>query len=231
MKKKSFVFFVIVVGLLLAGCGKAETNSTQQSAEDSSLIGKWEIDYDYYEGKADNVIYNMEFTDGETVILDMDTPAAESINKYRMRYDLNDGKLSMSSNEMTNELNIEVVGDKMYTKKADKDFLVFRKVKNEFQYPYTKSEDASQSLKDTTIPSSEKSEYVFTAGNYEVGTEIPAGKYDVEWVSGLGNCVAGDMIEVFGDDEHTIKNFKNLTLKMNDTIEVKGTLEIKFISK
>lgn len=231
MKKKAFVFLVIVVGLLLAGCGKAETNSMQQSVEDTSLIGKWEIDYDYYEGKADNVIYNMEFTDGETVILDMDTPAAESINKYRMRYDLNDGKLSMSSNEMTNELNIEVVGDKMYTKKADKDFLVFRKVKNEFKYPYTKSEDASQSLKDTTIPSSEKSEYVFTAGNYEVGTEIPAGKYDVEWVSGRGNCFAGDMSETFGEGEYRIKEYKNLTLTKTDTIKVSGTLEIKFISK
>lgn len=96
MKKKSFVFLVIVVGLLLAGCGKAETDSTQQSDEDSSLIGKWEIDYDLYKDdeKMQNFIFNMDFLNDKKVILDL----GEKNDAMRMDLDyVDDGKKFVTS--------------------------------------------------------------------------------------------------------------------------------------
>lgn len=74
-------------------------------------------------------------------------------------------------------------------------------------------------------------EYEFTAGNYVVGEDIPMGKYDVQWISGLGNCITGDMIETFGDNELAIKEYKNVDLIPENKITVDGTVKIKFIAK
>lgn len=227
MKKKSFVFLVIVVGLLLAGCGKAETNSTQLSAEDTSLIGKWEIDYDLYKDdeKMQNFIFNMDFLNDKKVILDL----GEKNDAMRMDLDyVDDGKKIVTSfaGETPVEYPYKFSGKNMeLVTSEDGHKIMLRKVSGNFKNPYTEESDSKQSI---TAP---QKEYTFTAGNYTVEEDIPSGKYDVEWVSGSGNCFAGDMGETFGEGEYRIKEYKNLTLTKTDTIKVSGTLEIKFISK
>ena len=75
-------------------------------------------------------------------------------------------------------------------------------------------------------------EYQLTAGTYVVGEDIPAGKYDVTWQAGLGNCFAGSMIESFGENtERYIKEYKNLSLSVGDEVEVTRTLQVKFTAK
>ena len=76
----------------------------------------------------------------------------------------------------------------------------------------------------------EDKEYVFSAGNYIVGIDIPSGIYNVSLVSGGGNCFAGNMNEIFGTSEYSIKEYKNLTLSSGDTIEITSTLKLKFTS-
>ena len=75
-------------------------------------------------------------------------------------------------------------------------------------------------------------EYQLTAGTYVVGEDMQAGKYDVQWLAGAGNCFAGNMIETFGEDsEYYIKEYKNLSLSVGDEVEVTRTLQVKFTAK
>lgn len=226
MKKKAFVFLVIVVGLLLAGCGKAETNSMQQSVEDTSLIGKWEIDYESYQGGMDDSIVNLNIIDSKNLSMAIQTENDSKITDYEGSYTVDDKFFVISMNDgTTDNFEYEKKGNRMsfnkiFLKKVD-DFT------NKSAVEHTEAEDKPTTENKTPA----QSEYIFTAGNYAVGEDIPSGKYDVEWVSGSGNCFAGDMGETFGEGEYRIKEYKNLTLTKTDTIKVSGTLEIKFISK
>lgn len=220
MKKKSFVFLVIVVGLLLAGCGKAETNSTQQSAENSSLIGKWEIDYEANNGELDNKIANFDFVDSKKILLSI-SAEDNTINTDEGTYTIDNNLIKVLWNAGGY---IESELDWINERTISLDGMVLKKVND---FTFTSVPVASPSNSSLDVPK----EYLFTAGNYTVGEDIPSGKYDVEWVSGSGNCVSGDMIEMFGEGEYRIKKYKNLTLTKTDTIKVSGTLEIKFISK
>lgn len=74
-------------------------------------------------------------------------------------------------------------------------------------------------------------EYTFTAGNYYTDEDIPAGRYDVIWVSGRGTGFGGGMIESFGDRDGYLKEYKNVELTSGDKVKVSGTLAIKFVSK
>ena len=108
---------------------------------------------------------------------------------------------------------------KMYTNKNDK-----------AEDPISESNQSDTA----TIPEPEPTptEYTFTAGNYYVGEDIPAGRYDVTWVSGRGNCFAGGMVETFGENsKYQIKEYKNAELKDGGKVEVSDTLTVKFTSK
>lgn len=221
MKKKSFVFLVIVVGLLLEGCGKAETNSTQQTADDTSLVGKWEIDYEANNAGPNDAIANFNFVDSKKLVLSISGEDDNAIETKEGTYTIDNDVLKVMWNEGGYiESKLERIGEESISL----DGMVLKNVND---FTYTSVPVASPSNSSLDIPQ----EYVFTAGNYTVGEDIPSGKYDVKWVSGSGNCVAGDMIEMFGEGEYRIKEYKNLTLTKTDTIKVSGTLEIKFMSK
>ena len=75
-------------------------------------------------------------------------------------------------------------------------------------------------------------EYELTAGTYVVGEDIPAGKYDVQWISGTGNCFAGEMKEIFGDNpKFHIQEFQNLLLQNGDEVEITLSLKVKLIAQ
>ena len=74
-------------------------------------------------------------------------------------------------------------------------------------------------------------EFSFSAGNYYVGEDIPAGRYDVKWVSGIGNCITNGMIETFADSDSAIQSYSNLDLEKGEKIQVSGSLTIKFTAK
>ena len=219
-KKKAYVLIIIIACVLLAGCGNTESNSTQQTADDTSLVGKWEIDYEANNGELDNKIANFNFVDSRKILLSIsaeDNTISSDEGTYTIDNNFikvlwNAGGYIESELEWINEETISLDG------------MVLKKVND---FTYTSVPVASPSNSSLDIPQ----EYVFTAGNYTVGEDIPSGKYDVEWVSGLGNCFTDGMTESFGDAYTFITKFKNLTLKNGEVIEVTGTLEIKFISK
>lgn len=77
---------------------------------------------------------------------------------------------------------------------------------------------------------------VLTAGNYVVGTDIKAGKYDAIAQAGSGNLfVHGTtrVSEMLGvtDSRYYIPNYNNITLKQGDTIEITSNLKVLFQAK
>lgn len=71
----------------------------------------------------------------------------------------------------------------------------------------------------------------FTAGKYYVGEHIETGRYNMIAVSGRGNCyVSYKVIESFkpGGGSIYIDRYNNVELEEGDTIEVTGSLKIKF---
>ena len=82
-------------------------------------------------------------------------------------------------------------------------------------------------------------------GSYVVGTDIPAGKYDVVAVSGSGNFQGKVASRQFGSlneilaapddpgatDYGWVSRLSNLVLADGDTIEIKGSLNLEFIKK
>lgn len=90
----------------------------------------------------------------------------------------------------------------------------------------TSTENASNKGEDITL----------TAGNYVVGEDIKAGKYDAIAQSGKGNLfVRGttSVNEMLGvtDSQYYIKNYNNITLKDGDTIEITSSLSVLFQAK
>ena len=90
--------------------------------------------------------------------------------------------------------------------------------------------------KSTSAQRSNKgSEYTFKAGNHYVGEDIPAGRYDIIWISGYDNCFVygadgySTLRETFGDSG--ITEYKNAELERNGKIKVNGDLTVRFISK
>lgn len=84
---------------------------------------------------------------------------------------------------------------------------------------------------DTANKAEKGEEFSFSAGNYYVGEDIPAGRYDVKWISGIGNCITNGMIETFADSDSAIQSYSNLDLKKGEKIQVSGSLTIKFTAK
>lgn len=72
----------------------------------------------------------------------------------------------------------------------------------------------------------------FSAGKYTVGTDIPAGTYDITLVSGAGNLFIGDSVnEIFGTDDGQISSYKNASLSEGDIITIDGDVTVSFTSK
>lgn len=77
---------------------------------------------------------------------------------------------------------------------------------------------------------------VLTAGNYVVGTDIKAGKYDAIAQAGRGNIYvkgSSSVIESMGttDDSYYLREYKNITLKNGDTVEITSKLKVKLQAK
>ena len=96
MKKKILILSIVLLGLLLSGCGNSGSDNSEQENDNSSLIGKWEIDYDLYKDdeKMQNFIFNMDFLNDKKVILDL----GEKNDAMRMDLDyVDDGKKFVTS--------------------------------------------------------------------------------------------------------------------------------------
>ena len=97
--------------------------------------------------------------------------------------------------------------------------------------------NSETSLNTNTTPVTLSDKYSFAAGKYEVGVDIPAGKYDVLWTSGDGICYVATkednwvMHERMADTDDAITEYKNITLELGIIIEISGTLNVDFVSK
>lgn len=76
--------------------------------------------------------------------------------------------------------------------------------------------------------------FELTTGNYEVGVDIPRGKYNVKALSGSGNFQGavksqsyGSLNEILGVD-YGSSTFSNLKLELGDTITIKGDVLLEF---
>lgn len=71
-----------------------------------------------------------------------------------------------------------------------------------------------------------------STGQYTVGTDIPAGTYDITLVSGDGNVFIGDSVnEIFGHGQYQIASYRNATLIEGDSIKIDGAVTVCFTSK
>ena len=69
-----------------------------------------------------------------------------------------------------------------------------------------------------------------SAGVYIVGRDIPAGVYDIEWVSGNGNCFTDVVNEIFGNrSDRYITKYKNAPLTTGEEVEIKGNLVLNCV--
>lgn len=83
----------------------------------------------------------------------------------------------------------------------------------------------------------ENASVTLSSGNYTVGSDLPEGTYKVVAVSGNGNLSSSNLFngginEVFGIDDgsgYYTKEFLNLQLEKDITVEIKGNLKVKFI--
>lgn len=78
------------------------------------------------------------------------------------------------------------------------------------------------------------SPFELTTGNYEVGVDIPRGKYNVKALSGSGNFQGkvksqqyGSLNEILGVD-HGSLTYSNLKLELGDNIVIKGDVVLEF---
>ena len=105
--------------------------------------------------------------------------------------------------------------------------------------------DAAQNMATVNQPvSPAPTTFKLGIGSYSVGTDIPAGKYDVTALSGSGNFQGrvasrqlgslNELLAAPGDHGATYgwpSTFSNLTLAAGDTIEIKGSLVLEFTKK
>lgn len=91
----------------------------------------------------------------------------------------------------------------------------------------------------TVVPDPEATTQLLSAGQYVVGDDIPAGKYDVTARSGMGNFM-GDVASLgtFGlnqildaSGEFGSVSYSNLRLEFGDVIEIRGDLQIRMDPK
>ncbi len=91
--------------------------------------------------------------------------------------------------------------------------------------------DSSESNETATSVKGEN--VTLSAGQYTVGEDIKAGKYDIIAQSGKGNVYikgSTSVIEMMGtsDSNYYIKNYNNVNLKNGDTIEITSSLVLLF---
>lgn len=82
--------------------------------------------------------------------------------------------------------------------------------------------------------------FTLAAGQYIVGDDIPAGKYDCEAVSGGGNFTGkvaslgwSSLNEILGVEANSLytKTYSNLRLAVGDSIKVGGDLKVEFVAE
>lgn len=94
-----------------------------------------------------------------------------------------------------------------------------------------------ESVSFSTSSSEQNSEYEteLTAGQYTVATDIPAGTYDIEALSGSGNLISsrGILNEIMSSapDENSTNICENIKLSTNTVLQVFSNLKIKISSK
>lgn len=220
MKKRFFVIFLSIVFLLicLSGC-----------ATKDPLVGKWEF-YD-----SDGNIVNLEFTPSGNIIHDEYSPSG---TWFRMKYEykFKDDELVLSKGQLflENEYTEPDEEEQIISCDLDGETLVLDE-----KYGYAHVDEFTNEYNSDRyeIPAyTNKSGYVFSAGEYAGNKDIPEGNYDIQWISGQGSCTIdyllsdyGKMSETFGDGEGNIKQYKSKFVYSRDDIVITGNLKLKFV--
>lgn len=232
--KNKILAIVLVVVVAAVGLG------VYASEKEEIPIGKWELDYERIGASVDEskAIVNIEIIDDSVFTIAIGNRDTEPLDTTYGKYELTDGNFVLKVNDKIVSTDLAETDDgylewNTYPMKKVNAFTYDSSYFNNKQVQQTQENKVAQ----TTAPaaSTTPTEYTFTAGNYAVGADIAPGTYDIELVSGSGNLYAGSpsnsVIEIFGDRDGYIKEFKNAKLQTGGTVEVKGTLEIRFVKK
>lgn len=103
MKKKILILSIVLLGLLLSGCGNSGSDNSEQENGNSSLIGKWEIDYESYQGGMDDSIVNLDIIDSKNLSMAIQTENDSKITDYEGSYTVDDKFFVISMNDGTTD--------------------------------------------------------------------------------------------------------------------------------
>ena len=108
-----------------------------------------------------------------------------------------------------------------------------KKIKEEEERKQKEQEEQQQREQEEKerLEQLKQNERTFGAGVYEVGIDIPAGKYNIIAISGRGNCYIPLKVNesfVVGGDKYAIDRYNNATLSNGNKIEISGTIKLKF---
>jgi len=107
----------------------------------------------------------------------------------------------------------------------------------EFTKESMSNPNASSSSSSNIITTTKGEDITLTQGNYTVGEDVKAGKYDVIAINGTSgniNIEGGSWHDVLSDKQNNYgweKTYKNLTLKNGQIIEITNGLQIKLEAK
>lgn len=247
----SIILLLIVAVIILSVLfiKEKENNSISTSSTTNINIKILEKDLQAYHNditvfqsvEKNNIIIECNFEDSET----------ESEKEYKIG-EIIGQNLSGLSTYNNIELNLNIKNSKKIilninpkTKEVDEQIQTLilegseeqNKIQNEINELKTQKENLEKeiaTLTETKTKATSAQDIVLIAGKYVVGEDINAGKYDIIAQSGHGNIYikgSTSVIETMGTTGDRLTNYNNITLKSGDTIELTGTLKVKFQAK
>ncbi len=170
----------------------------------------------------------------------VDSAAVAAMTEIKEKNDeeLNKSKQDLETTKNELEKNKEILGElKEYVSNKEKLDTDYSKKSDELNSINTQITSRQAELDKLTgaVTEAKSAPKQFSTGVYIVGEDLPAGKYDIQWVSGSGNFFGNgspSIIEIFSNrDDFGIKTYKNAVFKNGDSFEIKGSLTVAFLLK
>lgn len=215
------VLLAVAVIFSFTGCG------SKPVSKDKAIIGEWQ--YDAEKNNTTDTTSNFMFYENGNFKWLVANPTVGGNILLEGYYIPADTLSLIVGTDEPVEFEYSINGDSLKF-----DGLYYKKSKTLDFTPSAISDNATSTSNTTTTPAPAPVSIDLSAGNYIVGTDVPAGKYDITAISGRGNFFGnpGIVNEIMGvDDENYIQTYKNAIFTPGNTIEVKGTLVVNLTSK
>ena len=148
------------------------------------------------------------------------------------------GLIAICSIVITNGLSILVLNNN-HNKEIEVINSEYEKIEEEYQAEILDLKNDIVELKNKEEEKDYKQYTVFNEielkeGFYEVGKDIPEGKYDIVYAGGTecGNFISENNYDInflLGTDEYSVEEVKNVTLEIGDTIKILNGIIVRLI--